>query len=134
MSKLESLEVGDQLPLLEKHPTHAQLFRYSAITWNAHKIHYDTKHAHMEGHSDVLVQQHFHGAVVQELVMDWLGSDGLFAELSWQNVGRAVPDETLYVGAKVTNIDTGSDEIEFEVWTANDEGRCAEGVVVVELN
>jgi hydroxyacyl-ACP dehydratase HTD2-like protein with hotdog domain len=134
MSKLEKLNVGDQLTTLEKHPSHAQLFRYSAITWNAHKIHYDTAHAHEEGHPDVLVQQHLHGAVIQELVMDWLGSDGLFAELSWQNVGRAVPDEPLYVGAEVKSIDNDGEEVKFDVWTANDDGRCAEGTVLVRFD
>lgn len=132
MTDLDDLDVGDQLPTLEKHPSHAQLFRYSAITWNAHKIHYDTEHALEEGHPDVLVQQHLHGAVIQELIMDWLGGDGLFAELSWRNIGRAVPDEPLFVGAEVTDIDDESGRVEFEVWTEND-GKCAEGSVAIEL-
>ena len=134
MSKFDSLSVGERLPQLEKQPTHAQLFRYSAITWNTHKIHYDTEHAKKEGHPDVLVQQHLHGAMIQELIMDWFGSDGFFAALTWKNVGRAVPGEPLYVEAEVTDIDEASEKVKFEAWTRDNDGRCAEGTVIVEID
>lgn len=59
---IENVEVGYELPNLIKQPTHVQLFRYSAITWNSHRIHYDQKYAAEEGYPDVLVQSHLHGA------------------------------------------------------------------------
>jgi hydroxyacyl-ACP dehydratase HTD2-like protein with hotdog domain len=37
----EDVEVGTELPALEKIPTTVQLFRYSAVTWNAHRIHFE---------------------------------------------------------------------------------------------
>jgi hydroxyacyl-ACP dehydratase HTD2-like protein with hotdog domain len=36
-------------------PSRVQLFRFSAVTWNAHRVHYDLEHAHREGFPDVLV-------------------------------------------------------------------------------
>lgn len=131
MSPSRDLAVGDELPPLSVEPCRPQLFRYSATTWNAHRIHYDPEHAKAEGHPDVLVQAHLHGAFVQRLLMDWLGTDGRLTELSWQNVGRAVPEEELAVGARVTAVE--GDRVEFEVWTANDRGRCAEGAAAVVL-
>ena len=132
---VEDLSVGDSLPALEIDPTRPQLFRYSAATWNAHRIHYDPEYASgVEGHPDVLVQAHLHGALVQRLVMDWLGDDGELVGLAWSNVGRAVPDQTLSVGAEVTGIDTGGGTVEFEMWTESPEGRAAEGTATVRLS
>lgn len=134
MTNIDDVEVGDRFSL-EKHPTRPQLFRYSAITWNPHRIHYDQEYAQeIEGHPDVLVQAHFHGAVIQELLMDWIGVDGNLVELSWQNVGRAVPDERLSVVAEVTAVDLAEDRVEFEVWTASDDDRCAEGEAAIRFD
>lgn len=103
------------------------------MTWNPHRIHYDPEYARdVEGHPDVLVQAHFHGAVIQELLMDWLAVDGRLVELSWQNVGRAVPDQPLSVYAEVTDVDDG--RIEFDVWTTSDDNRCAEGEAAVRFD
>ena len=108
--------------------------RYSAATWNAHRIHYDPEYASgVEGHPDVLVQAHLHGAVIQELVMDWLGDDGELVGLSWNNVGRAVPDKSLRVGAEIVEIDEDDRIVRFEAWTETDAGRAAEGTATVHL-
>lgn len=134
MTQIEDIEVGDRI-LLEKRPTRPQLFRYSAITWNPHRIHYDPEYARdIEGHPDVLVQAHFHGAVIQELLMDWLGQDGTLVELGWRNVGRAIPDEKLAVHAEVTTVEVADGRVEFDVWTASNESRCAEGEAAVRLH
>lgn len=133
MTSIGEIEVGDKLPELVKDPTIPQLFRYSAITWNPHRIHYDAEYAETEGHPNILVQAHLHGAVIQELVMDWLGEDGRLTELSWSNVGRATPDRKLHVGAEVTAVDPEAGTVEFEVWTRTSETTCAEGIAAVEL-
>lgn len=131
--ELSTVDVGDCLPTVEKSISRPQLFRYSAITWNAHRIHYDPEYARSEGHPDVLVQQHLHGAVIQELVMDWLGDDGFFESLQWKNVDVATPDQTLYVEAEVVDIDQGDGRLELEVWTRTDDSKCAMGTVTVSL-
>ena len=133
MTRIDNLAVGDTLTPLEKNPTRTQLFRYSAITWNSHRIHYDAEHARSEGHPDVLVQSHMHGAVIQQLLMNWLGPDGELVGLSWSNVGRATPGQPLSVGATVISIDGESGTIELETWTQTNENRCAEGTATVCL-
>lgn len=126
MSRIDDVSVDDRFTL-EKTPTRPQLFRYSAITWNPHRIHYDPEHAREEGHPDVLVQAHLHGAVVQQLLLDEFGPEGRLVELSWRNVGRAVPDEMLRAVAEVTAVDTTDGRVEFDVRTENEETRCADG-------
>lgn len=134
MTRLDDVAVGDRLATLTKDITRPQLFRYSAATWNAHRIHYDTEHAReTEGHPDVLVQAHMHGAVAQQLLMDWLGTDGELVALGWRNTGRATPENPLSVEAEVTAIDEDERTIDFDVWTHIDERQCAEGTATVRL-
>lgn len=133
MTQLSDIEIGHELPELTKQPSIPQLFRYSAITWNPHRIHYDAEHAQEEGHPNILVQAHLHGAIIQELLMDWVGTDGRLTDLSWRNVGRATPDNDLYVGAEVTAVDEATGRIEFEVWTRTAMDRCAEGTAAIEI-
>lgn len=80
MRKLSSIysemKIGDTLPVLEKWPTTVQLFRYSSVTWNTHRIHYDLDYAKEEGYPGVLVQSHLHGAFLTQLCTDWMGTEG----------------------------------------------------------
>lgn len=46
------------------------LFRYSALTWNSHRIHYDRDFAKSEGYDDLLV----HGPLQATLALDLLGT------------------------------------------------------------
>lgn len=132
MTSPTDLAVGDSLPPLEKHVDSIQLFRYSAITWNPHRIHYDREHAEREGHPDILVQAHFHGAVLQELLLDWVGPDYQLRELSWRNVDRATVEHPLHAGGTVTERSEDPDVITCEVWTKSAGNTCAEGTATVE--
>lgn len=127
MSRLDDLSEGENLPGFERELSSLQLFRFSAITWNPHRIHYDREHAQDEGHSDILVQAHLHGALLQELVLSWAEPEGHLAELSWRNIGRATAESTLSVQAEVADIDQGDGTVTVDVWTENDGQRCAEG-------
>ena len=40
-----NFQVGDTLPPLKHTATPFQLFRYSAVTWNPHRIHFDESYA-----------------------------------------------------------------------------------------
>jgi hydroxyacyl-ACP dehydratase HTD2-like protein with hotdog domain len=41
----EDVKPGVALTPLVKRPTTVQLFRFSAVTWNAHRIHFDKPYA-----------------------------------------------------------------------------------------
>ena len=46
-----NFEVSDTLEPLKHTATALQLFRYSAVTWNPHRIHFDEPYAREEGHA-----------------------------------------------------------------------------------
>ena len=41
----EDVEAGYEIPPLAKIPEHTNLFMFSAVTWNRHRIHYDADFA-----------------------------------------------------------------------------------------
>lgn len=132
----EDVEEGTEVPALVKRPTPITLFRYSAVTWNPHRIHYDKDWAQHEGYPDVLVQAHLHGAYLTQMLMDWIGPSGLLRKLSWSNRRFAIPGDTLTCKGRVTRKDVadGQNCLECEIWEENQQGEvCVTGSALVAL-
>lgn len=130
------LRVGDELPPLVKVTTPVQLFRYSAVTWNAHRIHYDKDYAATEGYPDVLVHSHLHGAFLTQLCTDWMGANGRLRELELSVRRFAVPGQPLTCTGRITDLRTedGTGVVMIELAETNPDGQvCAPGTAVVEL-
>lgn len=128
---------GDALGPLVREPSEVTLFRYSAVTWNSHRIHYDRDYAvKIEGHPSVLVQAHLHGAYLMQLAMDWMGPAGILRKLKWQNRQRAVAGDVLTCRGRVVEKyqESGRFFVRCEIWEENGRGEiCAPGEAVVEL-
>ena len=62
--------VGDQLPPLKHTATPFQFFRYSAVTWNPHRIHFDEHYAREEGHAGVALHSHLRAALALRCVTE----------------------------------------------------------------
>lgn len=132
----EDVEVGVQIPTLLNVPTTVTLFRFSAVTWNAHRIHYDREFARGEGHADILVQAHLHGAWLARMVMNWIGPRGRLLSMEWKNVAPAYPLDTLTCSAAVTTKvrDGALNRIRLELLERNQHGAvCASGAADVAL-
>lgn len=101
--------VGDLLPPQVHTPTTVQLFRFSAVTYNSHRIHYDRAHAVAEGYPDVLVQSHLHGAFLAQLVTSWVRQcEGRMTRLSVSVRRFAVAGDELVCHGKVAAVTEGS--------------------------
>jgi hydroxyacyl-ACP dehydratase HTD2-like protein with hotdog domain len=132
----EDLEVGAELPALTKRPTTVQLFRYSAVTWNAHRIHYDQEYAALEGYPGVLVHSHLHGAFLTQLCTDWMGPRGKLRDLELSVKRFAVPGETLTCKGRIVDLrrEDGRGLVTVELEEVNENGEvCAPGRAVIEL-
>jgi len=124
--------VGTALPALVKEPTPVQLFRFSAVTWNPHRIHFDQAYAQTEGYEQVLVQSHLHGAFLIQAVMDWAGPQARLLTFRWQNRYLSMPGDVLTVSGAVTEMD--DDVATIELREENQDGRlCAPGWACVRL-
>jgi 3-methylfumaryl-CoA hydratase len=118
---LEDVAVGDELPRVVRQASRAQLFLYSAATWNPHRIHYDADYARFEGHPDVIVHGPLQGAWLTQYVTDWMGPAGRLLHAGWQNRGSALPDQDVVFSGRVTAVD--GDEVTIEVTEEDADGR-----------
>lgn len=128
------LHVGSELPVLHKTPTRTMLFRFSAVTWNTHRIHYDSEYAKREGHPDVLVQATMHGGFLLQMLRRFTGPRGSVLDFKYSNRARALPDEALAFGGRVVALHPDSLEVECEIWGRKADGTvCAPGTARVRL-
>ena len=100
----EDVNVGDEMTPLRVEPTTAQLFFFSAATYNGHRIHYDRTWAvDVEGHQDVLVQGPLQAALLARAITDWAGAKARLVSYSVQNRASAYPGEQLRFVGTVEN-------------------------------
>lgn len=119
---LADLTVGDPLPVMAKNASRAQLFLYSAASFNPHRIHYDRDYAAIEGHPDVLVHGPLQGSWLTQYLTDWAGAGGRLLSVAWQNRVSALPEQDLEFHGRVTALHPDRHVVELEVWEQTAEG------------
>ncbi len=120
---INDVAVGDDLPVMAKNASRAQLFLYSAASFNPHRIHYDREYAALEGHPDVLVHGPLQGSWLTQFLTDWIGPKGRLRNLTWQNRASAFPEQDLEFRGRITGVDPATGEVELEVWEQTAEGQ-----------
>jgi hydroxyacyl-ACP dehydratase HTD2-like protein with hotdog domain len=122
---------GDPLPGFEVEPTPVQLFCYSAVTWNPHRIHYDAPYARdVEGYQDVLVHGPLMGSWLMRLCEEWVRPWGSVSSITYRTVASVLPGTKLKIGGVVT---AGGAAPEAEIWVELPDGtRATQGRVVAE--
>ncbi|WP_207943647.1 acyl dehydratase [Actinomadura sp. KC345] len=86
---------GESCPSRSYSHSTLQLFRFSAVSWNSHRIHYDEPYARSEGHPGAVVQSTLHGEMLARHALDWAGPGARLEGVSWRNQGTAVAGEPL---------------------------------------
>ncbi|MGI9597778.1 MAG: MaoC/PaaZ C-terminal domain-containing protein [Acidimicrobiales bacterium] len=128
------LSPGDLLPVMTKNASRAQLFLYSAASFNPHRIHYDRDYAAVEGHPDVLVHGPLQGSWLTQFLTDWIGPRGRLKNVTWQNRASAFPEQDLEFHGRVISVDEATGQVELEVWEQTAAGdRLMPGTATVVL-
>lgn len=91
----------DVVPASTHRHSRVQLFRFSAATWNSHRIHYDVELARDEGHPDVVVQSTLHGEVLVQRTVAAFGPGTEVVAVEWRNEVVAVADQDLRFAGEV---------------------------------
>ena len=119
---VSTVEVGDELPVMHKSASEAELFLYSAASFNPHRIHYDRAYANFEGHDDLVDHGPLQGSWLTQFVTDWAGPRARLLSIEWQNRASAfVGDELIFAGT-VTAIDQANTSVELEISEKNIDG------------
>ena len=100
-----TFEVGDVLPPLRHTATPLQLFRYSAVTWNPHRIHFDERYAREEGHAGVALHSHLRAALALRCVTEGLGPEWQVANVAYRLRKPVYAPVDLAYTARVTAVD-----------------------------
>lgn len=132
----EDVAPGYRPPPLRRCPSEVQLFQFSAVTWNAHRIHYDQEHARSEGYPGVLVQSHLHGCFLAQAALGWTAGRGALRRFRWENRRYAVAGELLECRGVVTRVyeQDGRGLVDMELEERNQDGLlCAPGWATIEL-
>lgn len=133
---IEDIAVGDRLPPLVLTVDEAQMFFFSAATYNGHRIHYDKSWAtDVEGYRDTLVQGPLQAALLARAVTDWIGGQGRLINYAVQNRGTAFPGEELTFGGTVTGVrEEGSRSlVDLEIVGTRDDDVLMPGTATVAL-
>jgi hydroxyacyl-ACP dehydratase HTD2-like protein with hotdog domain len=101
-------EVGDTLSRVEHSATPLQLFRYSAVTWNPHRIHFDGRYAREEGHDGVALHSHLRAALALRCVTEGLGSEWELTNVTYRLRKPVYAPADLAYTARVTAVEGDS--------------------------
>jgi hydroxyacyl-ACP dehydratase HTD2-like protein with hotdog domain len=99
-----SFQVGDALPPLRHTVTPLQLFRYSAVTWNPHRIHFDDPYARKEGHDGVVAHSHLRAALALRCVTEGLGPEWHVTKVGYRLRKPVYAPADLTYTARVTEV------------------------------
>ncbi len=123
-------QVGDLLPPLRHTATPFQLFRYSAVTWNPHRIHFDETYAREEGHRGLALHSHLRAALALRCVTEDLGPGWQVTNVSYRLRRPVYAPADLTYTARVTAV--AGDSLTLELIEENPSGEVGfEGTVQV---
>lgn len=131
----EDTHVNTPIPELRVRPDPMQVFMFSAVTWNRHRIHYSKDAAVCDGFPDVVVQRALIGNFLARLLTDWMGDSGELRRLAWKVTRSAVPGCEIVCGGKIKDKMAYGDEkhLVCELTVSNEDNEtiaCGEAEVV----
>ena len=121
--RFRALAEGEALPERTFTPTIAELFLYSAVIWNAHRIHYDLDYTtRQEGYPGLLITGPLQGDWLCQAVTDWLGEDGTLERFTFSHRQAAYLGETLTTGGHVAARDAATGRVTLALHVRNEAG------------
>lgn len=121
----EDVQVGDEVPPLQKRPDTRQLVMYAGASDDYVQIHYDKDLAAAAGHPSVIVHGALKSAFIAQMLTDWIGAAGRLVALEVSYRGIDYPGDTLTCRGRVTakRQDGERNLVECEVWLENRAGQ-----------
>ena len=117
----ESLQAGDELPVVTRTPDAVDLFMFSGAAWLIHRIHYDlpftTDH---DGHPGLLVHGPLQGVYLEQTARQALGRGARIRTITYRHLAPAYLGDTLESGGTVTSID--AERVTLDLWVRKDDG------------
>lgn len=122
--------VGATIEDVVLHTDPVRIQRFGAATHNAHRIHYDTAYARVEGLADRVVMAQLHGTLFHRAAAGYVGDPEAVLSVGWRNRAPAYVGTTLTVTGSVREVH--DDRLVLELEERDSDGTlCAVGEAVV---
>ena len=96
----------------------------SALTFNAHRIHYDAAYTtEVEQHPGVVIDGPLQGDWLSQCALNWLGDAASLVSFTYSNRRAAYLGETLTAGGRVTQVDRDKGLVTLELSITNEAGE-----------
>ncbi len=121
----EDVQVGTELPPLNKKATTRQLVQYAGASLDFYEVHYDKDFALGNNLPGVIIHGALKNAWLGQLMTDWIGSQGRLIKLGVQYRGMDVPNDSITCGGVVTKKykKDGRHLVECDIWVQNSKGE-----------
>ncbi len=121
----EDVEVGQEIPPLEKNPTTQQLVKYAGASGDFYQIHYDKDFAIKNNLPGVILHGALKNAFLGQLMTDFAGEHGWLRKLSVQYRGMDQPGSKVVCKGKIAKkySENGHNLVDCEIWLENAKGE-----------
>ena len=130
---LESVQVGEKLPVLVEHVDVITNFLFGAAFGAAHRIHYDPVAAQNEGFTAPVIPGILMAAYATRVLVDWAGDPHCVRRVSNRNLASEVVEADLTISGEVTEIDGENGRVTCELTIASGDRPLMRTTGVVEL-
>ena len=115
---------GDDEMFLEPDPV--LLFRYSALTFNGHRIHYDLDYAKTEGYHNLV----FHGPMTASILLHWACAKLGEEQIQSYQIRFVAP---LFVDDKIRFVCKQNSNNDYSFWAVHPQGHIAAKAIATKL-
>ena len=132
----EDINIGDNIPTLQKDPTTQQLVKYAGASGDYYEIHYDKDYAINNNLPGPILHGALKNAFLGQLITEWISPQGVLRKLGCQYRGMDVPGDTILGKGIITRkyISNGCHLIDCEIWLENPDGeKTTPGTATFEL-
>jgi acyl dehydratase len=121
----EDINVGDEIPTLQKNPTTQQLVKYAGASGDYYQIHYDKSFALENNLPDVILHGALKNAFLGQLMTDFMGLAGELKKLTVQYRAMDIPGTPIFAKGTVTKkyVENGKNILECDIRLETHEGK-----------
>ncbi|MBI4640800.1 MAG: MaoC family dehydratase N-terminal domain-containing protein [Candidatus Tectomicrobia bacterium] len=132
---IEEVNIGDELPVLEKFVERIQLVKYAGASGDFNPIHQFEDVAKSQKLPGIIAHGMLSGGFLGQYMTDWV-PEGALKKLTFSFRAMTRPEDTVSCKGKITDkyTRTGQHYIECEIWTENQKGeKLSPGTATVVL-
>ncbi|MGH7932482.1 MAG: MaoC family dehydratase [Candidatus Binataceae bacterium] len=107
--RADALSVGQSAPPLERTLSQMRMIAYAGATWDWHRLHYDSAYAQARNLPTPVVDGQMLGALLAEMLIDWLGPRAFIRRLAFRLRGMVFAGDTVRCEGTVTAIEADGD-------------------------